>query len=158
MKKKYLIIHCSATRCSRAYTPEQLDADHRARGFRCAGYYYYIRRNGDIVRMRPETEIGAHAKGYNENSIGICYEGGLNEKGKPSDTRTKEQRNALDFLLDILVFRYPGVQIVGHRDLSKDRNGDGEITPDEWEKYCPCFHVKRVYARLNDLSKMLAGV
>ena len=108
--------------------------------------------------MRPETEIGAHAKGYNENSIGICYEGGLNEKGKPSDTRTKEQRNALDFLLDILVCRYPGVQIVGHRDLSKDRNGDGEITPAEWEKYCPCFHVKREYARLNDLSKMLAGV
>ena len=29
-----------------------------------------------------------------------------------------------------------------HRDLSPDRNGNGEIEPEEWIKACPCFEVK----------------
>lgn len=155
---RYLVIHCSATLCSRAYTPEQLEADHRARGFRKAGYHYYIRKNGDVVRMRPESEMGAHVKGYNRSSLGICYEGGLDENGQPADTRTEEQRVALKELLYRLVCRYPGVQIVGHRDLSADRNGDGRVSPDEWIKWCPCFDAEVEYAELNELSERLEAL
>ena len=46
-----IVIHCSATRVDHNYTPEQLERDHKARGFNSAGYNYYIRKNGEIVSM-----------------------------------------------------------------------------------------------------------
>ena len=102
--------------------------------------------------------MGAHVKGYNRSSLGICYEGGLDENGQPADTRTEEQRVALKELLYRLVCRYPGVQIVGHRDLSADRNGDGRVSPDEWIKWCPCFDAEVEYAELNELSERLEAL
>ena len=87
------------------------------------------------------SRIGAHAKGYNRNSIGICYEGGLNKDGKPKDTRTTEQRAALRQLVNELLARFPGCKVSGHRDLSPDQNRDGKIEPHEWIKPCPCFDV-----------------
>ena len=158
MNLKYIIIHCSATRCNRAYSPEQLEADHRARGFRSAGYHYYIRRDGAVVRMRKETEVGAHAKGYNSVSLGICYEGGLNEAGLPYDTRTEAQKETLYRLLRDLVIKYPGVSICGHRDCSLDLDGDGKVSSDEWDKMCPCFDAEKEYCYLNLLSENLVGL
>ena len=42
---RYLILHCSATRCDKDYTAEQLLRDHKTRGFRTVGYHFYIRRD-----------------------------------------------------------------------------------------------------------------
>ena len=95
-KINYIVVHCSATREGRTLTPEALEAEHRRRGFRTTGYHYYIRRNGTTVLTRPPELVGAHMKGYNKHSIGICYEGGLDALGNPKDTRTPEQRAALD--------------------------------------------------------------
>ena len=75
-KINLIVLHCSATRETMEYTPEQLERDHKARGFFSAGYNYYIRRSGEVVPMRPPEQIPAHAKGYNAFSLGICYEGG----------------------------------------------------------------------------------
>ena len=76
------------------------------------------------------SEEGAHARHYNAHSIGICYEGGLDEKGKPADTRTPAQKASLEDLLYSLVLDYPDAEILGHRDLPWVR------------KSCPCFDVK----------------
>ena len=92
--------------------------------------------------MRPLEKIGAHAKGHNTNSIGIAYEGGLDVDGKPKDTRTSWQRHSLRVLVKTLLIDYPGSRVVGHRDLSPDKNGDGVISPEEWLKQCPCFETK----------------
>lgn len=46
---RYLILHCSATRCDKDYTAEQLLRDHKTRGFRTVGYHFYIRRDGTIT-------------------------------------------------------------------------------------------------------------
>lgn len=89
-KINLIVLHCSATREAMEYTPEQLERDHKARGFFSAGYNYYIRRSGEVVPMRPPEQIPAHAKGYNAFSLGICYEGGLDAGGHPKDTRTGE--------------------------------------------------------------------
>ena len=70
-----IVIHCSATRADRCYTEYDLTTDHLRRGFSGAGYHYYIRKNGDIKSLRPVKTPGAHAKGYNAHSIGVCYEG-----------------------------------------------------------------------------------
>ena len=74
--------------------------------------------------------MGAHARHYNAHSIGICYEGGLDEKGKPADTRTPAQKDSLEDLLYGLSLDYPDAEILGHRDLPWVR------------KSCPCFDVK----------------
>ena len=87
--------------------------------------------------------VGAHASGYNSHSIGVCYIGGLDARtGKGKDTRTLEQKVALERLVRGLLARYPGSRVVGHRDLSPDRNHDGKITPNEWTKSCPCFEAQ----------------
>lgn len=129
-----IVIHCSATRSIREYTPEQMERDHRARGFARAGYNYYIRRSGVVVAMRPLEMVPAHATGYNHRSIGVCYEGGLNGDGVPTDTRTPEQKEAILRLLKELLRRFPHCHICGHRDLAN--------------KACPCFDATNEYRLL----------
>lgn len=81
---------------------------------------------------------------YNAHSIGICYEGGLNCHGVAKDTRTEWQRHSLQVLVRALKMDYPEARIVGHRDLSPDVNGNGEVEPMEWTKECPCFNVSEL--------------
>ncbi len=147
-KINLIVIHCSATRVDQNYTPEQLERDHKARGFNSAGYNYYIRKNGEIVPMRPLELIPAHAASYNKNSIGICYEGGLDPDGNPDDTRTESQRQAIIKLLLKLVAQFPNSRICGHRDLSPDLNGNGKIEQNEWTKMCPCFDAEDEYKNI----------
>lgn len=134
---KMIVIHCSATRCNVPFTPAQLEAAHVARGFRGTGYHFYITRDGAIHHTRPIEQTGAHAKGFNLHSIGICYEGGLSPDGKPMDTRTTFQRMALLDILGILKKVYPQAGIKGHYQLSADIH-----------KECPCFDAEREYERL----------
>ena len=124
-----IVIHCSATRATQRYTVDDCRRDHRARGFADIGYHYYITRDGVVHAGRPLHIVGAHATGYNAHSIGICYEGGLDIRGRPADTRTSEQKDTLLKLLERLKTDYPQIRVVGHRDL-----------PDV-KKDCPCFEV-----------------
>lgn len=56
---RYIILHCSATRCNSDYTVEQLLRDHRARGFRTIGYHFYVRRDGTYRQSAsPTTRSG----------------------------------------------------------------------------------------------------
>ena len=81
---------------------------------------------------------------YNDKSIGVCYEGGLDECGRPADTRTPFQRHSLRVLVLLLLKDYPGSRLCGHRDLSPDLNHNGEIEPEEWVKQCPCFDAATI--------------
>ena len=127
---RYLIIHCSATRCDRDYPVSQLRRDHLARGFLDIGYHYYIRKDGSVSQHRRLTEVGAHCRPFNRCSIGICYEGGLDARGIPADTRTDAQKCSMAALLRSLRLDYPDATIIGHRDLPGVK------------KACPCFDVK----------------
>ena len=141
-----IVVHCSATREDKCFTEHDLDVCHRRRGFNGVGYHFYIRKNGDIKSTRPLERIGAHSRGFNRESIGICYEGGLDVQGCPADTRTPEQCSALRLLVHQLLKRFRNnVRICGHRDLSPDRNGDGVVEPEEWVKECPCFEVSKEF-------------
>ena len=82
--------------------------------------------------------------GTSANSIGIAYEGGLDVQGQPADTRTELQKRSLRILVRVLKSDFPAItQVVGHRDLSPDLDGDGMVEPEEWTKACPCFDVKK---------------
>lgn len=149
-KPSYIVIHCSATREDKDFTEMQVNESHVVRGFGKWGYHYYIRKDGRVVKMRAENEIGAHDNcmvpgekvSYNRCSIGICYEGGLDAKGKAKDTRTEEQKVAMRELVADICKRYEIVDVLGHRDTSPDRNGNGIVERCEWMKECPCFEVK----------------
>ena len=125
-----IVVHCSAVRPDQTSSVAQIDTWHRQRGFHLGiGYHYVVRRNGEIEPGRPESVIGAHChvKGQNHNkhSIGVCYEGGLDIRGQPADTRTAEQKAAMRQLLEDLHRRYPRAMIVGHHDLDPTKD-------------CPC--------------------
>ena len=139
-----IVVHCSATRCDRCYTEHDLTTDHLRRGFSGAGYHFYIRKNGDIKTLRPIGQPGAHVKNHNAHSVGICYEGGLDERGHPADTRTDFQKHSLRVLVMLLLRDYPGSRLCGHRDLSPDLDCNGEIEPEEWIKACPCFDAASI--------------
>lgn len=134
-----IVVHCSATRCNRDYTVRQLFHDHvLVNRWRYIGYHYYIRKNGEVTETRPVERMGAHAKGYNAHSIGICYEGGLDEQGHYADTRTKKQKAAMEKLIRRLKRQFPTIsQVVGHRDLPGV------------QKACPCFDAKTLQSLLN---------
>ena len=65
-----------------------------------------------------KNQVGAHATGYNTHSIGICYEGGLDIRGRPCDTRTAEQKDTLHKLIERLKEDYLEARVVGNRDLT----------------------------------------
>ena len=143
-----IVLHCSGTRTTQKYTFRQCREDHRRRGWKDIGYHYYITRDGQVHEGRPLWQEGAHCKGHNKHSIGICYEGGLDALGNPGDTRTRAQRESMRALLERLHDQFPSAIIMGHRDLSPDLDGDGHVSPDEWLKFCPCFDALWDYADL----------
>ncbi len=125
-----IIIHCSATPEGKDYTVQQIDQWHRQRGFRCIGYHFVIYRDGSVHEGRPIEQVGAHCKGYNANSIGICYIGGCAADGKtPKDTRTEAQRAALVALVRELKAKYPSATVHGHNEFAN--------------KACPSFNVPK---------------
>ena len=129
-----IIIHCSATPIGKDYTVEDIDKWHKVKGWKGIGYHYVIYLDGSVHKGRPEEEIGAHCKGHNSNSIGICYIGGLDEFGEPEDTRTDKQKEALIVLLKALKAKYPDATIHGHQEFAA--------------KACPCFDAKEEYKSL----------
>lgn len=135
-----LVIHCSDVRPYQTSSAAKIDEWHKRRvthgiHWKGIGYHFVVRRDGTIEKGRPLWEKGAHVVGHNKYSIGICYEGGRNEFGKTADTRTPEQKKALRELLEKLHDQFPRAVIVGHRDLSHDRD-------------CPCFDAVTEYRDL----------
>ena len=134
---KWIVIHCSCTKVSQRVTVEDIDRWHQARGWAMCGYHWVIYQDGSIHPGRSEKFAGAHVKHYNEHAIGVCYIGGMDDKGRYADTRTSEQKAALWFLLKDLKQAYPEAQIVGHRDFPRV------------SKLCPLFDAQKEYAKLN---------
>ena len=133
-----LVIHCSAVKPDQTSSAAQIDTWHRRDNHWKfgIGYHYVIRRDGTIEPGRPEWMVGAHCLNHNAYSLGICYEGGLDIRGDPADTRTPAQKEALRWLLGQLHRAYPRAVILGHHDLDP-------------QKDCPCIpDVAHEYADL----------
>lgn len=128
---KEIIIHCSATPSGVGYTVRDIDRWHREKGWNGCGYHYVVLLDGTIEQGRPLRQAGAHCLNHNAHSIGICYIGGLDSRGNPSDTRTPEQRDVLRSLVQSLKKRFPGATVHGHNEFAA--------------KACPCFRVKEEF-------------
>jgi len=126
-----IVVHCSATD-DRDIGVKEIDQWHKARGWSGIGYHFVIRRYGTIEIGRDINVSGAHTKGHNSGSIGICMVGGVDSKGNPENNFNQIQFEALDELLSELLFMSNvkgGVEIKGHYDFSN--------------KACPSFDVEK---------------
>jgi N-acetyl-anhydromuramyl-L-alanine amidase AmpD len=123
---------------------KEIDEWHRAKGwFNGCGYHYVIRRDGTVETGPRKSAAGyhpgAHCRGLNQISIGVCLVGGVrrNDKKKvngwentrPHNNFTKAQFSALRELIFNLKQEFPRVRVIGHRDVP------GVL------KDCPCFDV-----------------
>mgnify|MGYP003625302637 FL=1 len=138
---KKIIVHCSATReGDDSINAEVIDRWHKKRGWKGIGYHFVVLIDGSIETGRMINKCGAHTKGMNCKSIGVCYIGGVeserNDKGKYSakDTRTPEQIATLLELLRLLKKIYPEAKIHGHRDFAA--------------KACPSFDATDEYKNI----------
>lgn len=120
----YIVIHYSATAIERDYTAADIDDMHRKRGFKEIGYHYFIRKDGTVEVGRDLSkpgrfEMGAHSKGENDESVGICYEGGVKAVAPNIgfDSRTPAQTKAMIALILALKERFPRAVVKGHRDM-----------------------------------------
>ena len=93
------------------WSPEGINEFHKAKGWKGIGYNYYIRKDGTIYSGRSENSEGAHTRGENNNSIGICLEGNFEE-----EELTKEQIDSLVNLSLYISLKYDIYKIMGHRD------------------------------------------
>ena len=162
---KLLIVHCVANKCNRPFSVENLIACGEAKYGQCS-YHYYVRRNGDIIPLLPETVQGVHARHYNYCSLGIVYEGGLDENGHAADTRTEAQKHSLYELLKALTADYPAAHILGHCELPKQRvpielvldwpsrDGSRQSQLPRVAKKCPCFTASKEYAALQPENRL----
>lgn len=138
-----IVIHCSATKPNQHIGREQIEEWHLAQGYAAIGYHFVITRAGDLQQGRPLEAMGAHVKGFNVSSVGVCMVGGLDELGRSFHNApgqfTHAQWDTARVLVAMLRKLYPEAKVVGHRDLSPDKNMDGKIQPSEWLKTCPGF-------------------
>ena len=108
---KYIVLHhAEAVHC----TIQDINMWHKANGWSCCGYNYFVAKNGKIYRGRPEWAVGAQCKGFNSVSIGICAEGDYENKDK---TMPKAQYDALVSLIHDIGTRYQNLEIKGHKEL-----------------------------------------
>lgn len=106
----YIILHhAAATNCS----PDGIHTIHLKNGWAGIGYHFYIRKNGKIYKGRPLNTIGAHAVGYNDKSIGVCFEGNF-ENEVMNDAQLNSARYIINYLKNI----YPNAKVIRHRDVN----------------------------------------
>lgn len=149
---KRIFIHCSAGFGG----VESIKRYWKSIGWKSVGYHRIIAENGEVFQLAPYDQVTNGVKYYNSTSIHICYIGGVNKQdvNKAEDTRTDAQKeallceidNALNFLSDYQDISK--VEILGHRDISPDKNLNGKV--DSWEriKECPSFDAKLAYKNI----------
>ena len=130
-----IIVHCSATPEGKAFSVDDIRRWHLQRGFADIGYHFVIYLDGSVHVGRPLAKAGAHCKGHNAHSVGVCYIGGVASDGKtPKDTRTDAQKASLVKLITELRQQFPNASVHGHREFAN--------------KACPCFDARKEYKDL----------
>lgn len=121
-KIREIILHCSDSNIKNHNDISVIRKWHLERGFNDVGYHFFIKSCGQIQNGRDLDIIGAHCKGHNEQSIGICLH------GKFAGDFTREQKTSLYHLIKGLTLIFPDVTIHGHNEFS--------------DKKCPVFDVE----------------
>ena len=129
---KYIAVHCTAT--AQSATVENIQNYWREHlGWTMPGYHFIIKADGALVNLLPIDNVSNGVKGFNSETINVCYIGGIDRKGTPKDTRTAQQKETLLNVLKVLKKKFPTAIIQGHRDFPNVK------------KACPSFNAKNEY-------------
>ena len=123
---RYIAVHCTAT--SQNVKVETILNNWKRKGWKRPGYHYLIDKDGVIHNLHPEEQFSNGVKGYNMQTINVCYIGGAKV-----DDRTDAQKAIMLGLLKDLKGKYPNALIQGHRDFPNVN------------KACPRFNAKEEY-------------
>lgn len=132
-----IIVHCSATPEGRDHDVADIRRWHvDGRGWSDVGYHYCILLDGTIEAGRPVSRAGAHCKGKNKNTIGICYIGGCDKNMQPKDTMNHGQEKACLNLIETLRGVFGDLKVSGHNEYAP-------------HKACPSFDVNTKWPDIN---------
>ena len=167
---KYIVIHCTAgfQNAEKVQDFFTRPKSQGGRGWKTGGYHRIVETDGTIKEMYPFSTMTNGVIGYNDKCLHISYVGGVKSvAGKlvAEDSRTPQQKtsiqkciveavdwlkaNGKDVTRDLLV--------LGHRDFSKDQNGNGSIESWERIKECPSFDAiseYRLFSATNEPVKL----
>jgi len=104
--KDLIVHHCGGS----GMTALEIHRMHKNNGWAGIGYHYYVRKDGTVVRGRPEDVVGTHTAYHNADSIGVCFEGNFQ-----TDHMEEPQFQAGVELVRDILDRYPGLELHGHR-------------------------------------------
>lgn len=132
----YIVLHCTAT--PQTATVQSILRFWRERlGWRSPGYHKLIEPDGTVTELASPKRLTNGVRGHNRYSYHIAYIGGQGGV----DNRTLIQKTTMEVEVKKALALFPSARVVGHRDLSPDKNGNGIIEPFEWTKLCPSFNV-----------------
>ncbi len=161
-KPEYLIVHhTGGTNADPLFdtsnhTYEIIDQYHKSLGWEGFGYHYFIDKAGTLKAGRAENYHGAHTKGFNEKSLGICLAGNFD-----ATLPTKEQTDTLAVLLRSLSIKYniPPEKIVAHREFA-NKTCYGRRLADDWAQnlLTPVFPKAEILAQINALKKFVEAL
>ncbi len=124
-KTKYIILHHRAG----SGDVQSIHKGHLANGWSGIGYHFYVRKDGSVFRGRPIGTVGAHCTGYNDKSIGVCFEGNFeDEKMLPAQLKAGQE------LILHLKGLYPDAEVKKHRDFQSTACPGGNFPFEEIRK------------------------
>ena len=128
---KYIVIHCTATQPN---TKKEAILSYwkNTLKWKSVGYHRLIDANGVIHELAKYEQTTNGVKGYNSQSIHFSYIGGIDESGRPKDTRTLKQKESLLYLIKQAKKQFPNAIVQGHKDFGAN-------------KACPSFNAKSEY-------------
>lgn len=134
---KFLVVHITATKANSSLTPKDVVNYHiHTLKWGRSGYSRIIDWDGKIHKtwkidlsdgLQPFEMTYGVGRFINPVSVNICMMGGLDEYGRPKDTRTKKQKASLEQLIKEIVIECPEIKVAGHHQFSN--------------KACPCMSV-----------------
>ncbi len=127
-----IIIHCSATPEGRDISTETIRSWHvKGNGWSDIGYHFVIELDGAVKNGRALHKMGAHTRGENAHSIGVCYVGGIDKNKNAKDTRTDAQKDSLNKLISAFMLDHSEASVHAQNEISA--------------KACPSFDVQKEF-------------
>ena len=116
MVPEYIVLHHSLTKDGQVVDWQAIRRYHKGLGWVDIGYYYGVENvNGEyeILKGRMDNQTGAHAIGFNHNSLGVCVIGNF-DQAPPTEEQLDPTRRLIRSLM--AAYNIPASKVIGHRE------------------------------------------
>lgn len=127
-KITHIVVHTAGAADKNGYPVDQsadtIRAYHKRKGWSDIGYHFVVRMNGAVEVGRPLRLIGAHVRGFNTGTIGICFTG----HGDIQDFTDAQKKAGAELVAMLLeanglkdTFLKNPMRVLGHAEVGKLR-------------------------------------